>query len=84
VAIERRAPASGDTDAPALVPSTWQLIRRTEAGPQVLADGILAFDLAPDGTILCSNGRSVRRLQTEGKGAERVTVGNMIAQVAAL
>jgi len=71
----------GDPDAPALVPSSWHLIRQTAAGKQVLAKGVLSFDLAPDGSVLYSNGSGVYKLNA---GADRLLVGTMIEQVAAL
>lgn len=71
-------------EAPSLVPSSWQLIRQTQAGQKVLANGILSFDIAPDGSVLYSNGRAVHRIDSDGARTERVHVGNLIQQVAAL
>lgn len=74
----------GDPDAPALVPSTWQLVRQSAAGKQVLAKGVLSFDVAPDGSILYSNGSAVHRLDPGAAHPERLLVGTMIEQVAVL
>ena len=71
-------------EVPSLVPSTWQLIRQTPAGQRVLGSGIVSFDIAPDGSVLYSNGRSVHRVDPDGVRTERVHVGNLIQQVAAL
>ena len=74
----------GDPDAPSLVPSSWHLVRQSAAGKQVLAKGVLSFDLAPDGSVLYSNGSAIHRWVPQGPSAERILVGSMIEQVAAL
>jgi hypothetical protein len=75
----------GDPDAPSLVPSSWQLVRQSPNGrKEVLAKGVLSFDLAEDGSLLYSNGSAIHRLAPEGGQAERVLVGKMIEQVTAL
>jgi hypothetical protein len=75
----------GDSDAPSLVPSSWQLVRQTAGGKTVLAKGVLSFDLARDGSVLYSNGSAVHRLEpANGNRAERRLVGTMIEQVAAI
>jgi len=79
----RRARLRGD-DAPPLVPGSWELIRHD--GPDalhVLARHALAFDLAPDGTILVSNGSAVDRVGPDGK-RERVAKAASIEQVIAI
>lgn len=74
----------GDPDAPALVPSTWHLVRQTSAGKQVLAKGVLSYDFTRDGSILYSNGSSIHRLEPATDRTERIFVGTMIEQIAAL
>ena len=74
----------GDADAPSLVPASWQLVRQSAGGKKVLARGVLSFDIARDGAILYSNGSAVHRTEPAGDTAERVLVGSMIEQVAAL
>jgi len=74
----------GESDAPALVPSSWQLVRQTDSGKEVLAKGVLSFDIATDGSVLYSNGSAVHRREPGRDRAERVLVGTMIEQVAAL
>jgi len=70
----------GDPEAPSLVPSSWQLMRQSGSGtPEVLAKSVLSFDLAADGSVVYSNGSAIQRL-----GGERIAVGSMIEQVAAL
>ena len=56
----RRARA-GD-EAPSLVPPSWELVRASGEAVQVLAGGVLSFDLAPDGGVLYSNGSGIFRL----------------------
>lgn len=71
----------GEPDAPSLVPRTWQLVRQANQGtPEVLAEGVLSFDLAADGTIVYTNGSAIYRISADGK-RERLLVGNLIESV---
>ncbi|HEY1207465.1 MAG: hypothetical protein ABSH46_23080 [Bryobacteraceae bacterium] len=75
----------GDPDAPSLVPSSWQLVRRSPDGAtQVLAKSVLSFDLGADGAIVYSNGSAIHRIGPGGGSSERMAVGSMIEQVVAL
>jgi hypothetical protein len=75
----------GETDAPDLVPSSWQLVRRSPDGDtEVLARGILSFDIAADGALVYSNGSAIHRRPAGGGRGERILVGKMIEQVTAL
>lgn len=74
----------GDADAPSLVPASWQLIRQTSKGKEVLAKGVLSFDIARDGSVVYSNGSAVHRIAPASDSPERLLVGQMIEQVAAL
>ncbi len=48
----------------ALVPRTWQLVRRGPSGvEQVLADHVAAYDLCPDGAVVFTNGSAVYLLR---------------------
>ena len=70
-------------DAPALVPQSWQLIRQQKGqAPQILAKGVLSFDLAGDGTLIYSNGSAVYSLDAAGH-KERLHTGVHIDQVVA-
>jgi hypothetical protein len=70
-------------DAPALVPQSWQLIRQAQgAAPQVLAKGVLSYDLAGDGSLIYSNGSAIYRLDPTGH-KERLHTGVHIEQVVA-
>jgi hypothetical protein len=74
-----------DPEAPALVPSSWQLIRQCSSGrKEVLAKGVVSFDIAGDGSLLYSNGSAIHRIGACGGQAERILVGKMIEQVTAL
>ena len=49
---------------PSLVPASWQLMCRSPQGEEhVLASHVASFDIAPDGTILFSNGYGVFALE---------------------
>ncbi|MFN8005742.1 MAG: hypothetical protein U0V70_01680 [Terriglobia bacterium] len=68
-------------DVPALVPQSWQLIRQPPGRPsQVLARGVLSYDLSEDGTVLYSNGSAIYRLDAVGR-KERIHTGSHIEQV---
>ncbi len=75
----------GDPEAPSLVPSSWQLVRRTADGStDVLAKSVLSFDLSADGSVVYSNGSAIQRIHLEAGASERVAVGRMVEQVVAL
>lgn len=53
-------------ETPALVPKTWQLIRKRPNGEeQVLANSVLSFDLLEDSGVYYSNGVAVFKVDTE-------------------
>lgn len=71
----------GEADAPALVPPTWQLIRQGARGvPEVLAKSAIAYDLAPDGTVVYTNGSGIYIIHPDGK-RERALVGKWVDTV---
>jgi hypothetical protein len=58
----------GDADAPGIVPQTWQLIRQQPHQlPEIVARGVLSFDVAPDGSIVYSNGSAVYGVTPNGQ-----------------
>uniref|UniRef100_B8HW72 Uncharacterized protein n=1 Tax=Cyanothece sp. (strain PCC 7425 / ATCC 29141) TaxID=395961 RepID=B8HW72_CYAP4 len=70
-----------EADAPPLVPKTWQLRRQALQGePQVLAEGVLSYDLASDGTIIYTNGSGIYTLSPKGE-RQRLWVSPMIETV---
>lgn len=73
-----------EPDAPALVPQTWQLVRQANQGvPEILAEGVLGYDLAKDGTILYTNGSAIYAITPNGQ-KERLLVSNLIESIAIL
>lgn len=74
----------GEEDAPCMVPSSWQLVRQSRSGKEVLAKGVLSFHIARDGSVIYTNGSAVHHIQPNGERATRILVGAMIEQVAAL
>lgn len=70
--VRSRRHRNGDDD-PGLVPDTWQLVRHEHADRavadegEVLAKGVVAFDLLDDGGVLYSNGSAVYRSTEDGK-----------------
>jgi hypothetical protein len=76
--------AKEGNEAPDLVPKTWHLVRQRKGfDPEVLAKGVLAYDLAPDGSIIYSNGSAIFVRDPEGK-SERVHIERLIEQVTVL
>ena len=79
-ALRKRAFVSG---VPSLVPASWQLVRRTPTGEEhVLAKHVVAYDVAPDGTVLFSNGNGV--FAVGGDGAATVVFRDrLVGEIAA-
>jgi len=72
--------AKPDADPP-LVPSSWTLMRRTPDGSEEsLATGVVAFDLADDGTILHTNGSAIY-LTPPGGEPKRVARSRFVDRV---
>jgi hypothetical protein len=71
-------------DGQSRVPASWELVRcAPSGGKEVLATGVLTYDVAADGTVLYSNGCSIARLTPDGR-SERVLYGESIEQVIAM
>ena len=67
----------------AIVPEDWELVRLGPDGVQkVLAHGVLAFDLGADGSLICTNGGSITRVDADGK-TQTLASGHLIERVAA-
>ncbi len=58
-------------------------MRPTTYDPEVVAKGVLAYDLAPDGSVVYSNGNAIFIRDAAGK-TERIHVERLIEQVAVL
>jgi hypothetical protein len=68
----------------ALVPASWQLVRRAPDGvEQVLAKHVLAYDLCPDGGVVYTNGVKVMQLLPGGETKE-IGEGKLIERVAVI
>jgi len=79
-----RLAQSQEEDTPGLVPSSWELVRRAPGGQtEGIAKNVLAFDLAPDGSVLYSDGAAITRLATNGR-SDRILQAAFIEQVLAL
>ncbi|HYT60414.1 MAG TPA: hypothetical protein VEL06_09595 [Haliangiales bacterium] len=71
-------------EAPDLVPKTWQLVRQRPNGPEeIMAKGVLAYDLTPDGSVVYSNGSAIHVIDPGGK-TRRIVVESLIEQVIVL
>jgi hypothetical protein len=76
--------ADRDEDGtPALVPKSWELIRRKEDKEEVIAKGVLCYDLFEDGSVLYSNGGAIYRADHKGS-VERLAKDALIEQVVAV
>ena len=76
-----QAEQSAEDEGADMVPSSWQLARRSPDGnEEVLAYGVLAYDLASDGTIVYSNGNAIFVRHPDGR-KEQVVKERLIEQV---
>lgn len=74
----RRRPEEEGVD---LVPKSWELCERNSRGEtKTLAGGVLAYDVAADGTIIYTNGNALFLLHPDGR-KERMLNEDMIEQV---
>ena len=79
-ALREARPVNG---VPSLVPDDWILVRRSQAGEErVLATNVASFDLAPDGTVMYSNGRGVFVIEPDGRSSVAMS-GELVGEVAA-
>lgn len=80
-----KAAGRGEDGTPALVPKSWELIRRRKNSDaeEVIAKGVLCYDLYQDGSVLYSNGNGIYKLDPQGT-SERLTKDALIEQVIAL
>jgi hypothetical protein len=80
-----KAADRADDGTPALVPKSWELIRRHKdsSNEEVVAKGVLCYDLYSDGSVLYSNGSGIYRVDRKGS-AERLAKDALIEQVVAV
>ena len=64
-------------------PPSWQLARSRRGHEEILASGVLAYDVVRDGTIAYSNGNAIFLLKPDGK-KEKILSERMIEQVVLL
>ena len=64
------------------IPLSWQLVRLDGGSAEVIKKGVSDFDVLPDGTIVCANGKHVLKIK-DGK-TEKIADGSAILKVAAL
>ncbi len=75
---------SSEDESQGLAPASWELVRRLRGGQtEVIASGVLVFDLSADGSVLYSDGAAITRLGKDGR-PERVLKAERIEQVLAL
>lgn len=71
-----------DKDTPSLVPSSWELVKRTGSGEEkLIAKGVVAYDFVPDGSLIYTNGRCVYRLDEKGS-SKTILKTNLIEDLA--
>lgn len=71
----------GEDESVDLVPKSWQLRQRGANGEtKELANGVLAYDVASDGTVVYTNGNAIFLLHPDGR-KEHVLNERMIEQV---
>lgn len=74
----------GDPDSPSLVPRSWELVKQLpHCEPEVIGQGVLAFDVSADGQIVYSNGSAIYGI-LPGGNVERLVVDGPIEQVVML
>jgi hypothetical protein len=78
-----KAANRAEDGTPALVPKTWELIRRKDDQEELVAKGVLCYDLYSDGSVLYSNGNGIYRVDQKGS-AERLAKDALIEQLVAV
>jgi len=78
-----KAANRAEDGTPALVPKTWELIRRKDDQEEVVAKGVLCYDLYSDGSVLYSNGNGIYRVDRKGS-AELLAKDALIDQLVAV
>jgi hypothetical protein len=80
-----KAADRADDGTPALVPKSWELVRRHKdsSTEEVVSKGVLCYDLYSDGSVLYSNGSGIYRVDQKGS-VERLAKDALIEQVVAV
>ena len=80
--VQMKKNQNREEEAPDLVPKSWELVRRSESGTEeVLARGVLDFDITAQGEIIYTNGSAVFLLR-KGAQSEKIHSDKMVSQVA--
>jgi hypothetical protein len=80
----QKSAGRSEDEAPALVPKSWELIRRSpDTTEQIVARGVLCFDLYADGSVIYSNGSGIFHAGQHGS-IQRLAKEALIEQVIAL
>ncbi len=65
---EKAMREGAQAEAPSLVPPSWELVRRAISGEeQVLARGVVAFDLDNAGDVIYTNGTAAYQIDRDGQ-----------------
>jgi hypothetical protein len=79
--VRAQRPKTVEEESADLVPKSWELCRRNPDGAtQVLAGGVLAYDVSDDGSVVFTNGNAIFLLPPDGRREHLLTEG-MIEQV---
>lgn len=79
--VQSQRSGEAEDESADLVPKSWQLMRRIPNGETTtLANGVLAYDIAGDGTVVYTNGNAVYLLHPDGR-RQHVLNERMIEQV---
>jgi hypothetical protein len=80
----RKAQDSKKGDSQALVPASWQLIKRSPSGnEETIAKRVLAYDLCGDGSVVYTDGSTIYHRAVHGE-TNQVAQGKLIERVAVL
>jgi hypothetical protein len=79
--VHAQQAGNAEAEGADLVPKSWELCCRAANGEtKTLAGGVLAYDLADDGSVLYTNGNAIFLLRPDGR-KERILSERMIQQV---
>ncbi|MFN2270168.1 MAG: hypothetical protein ACK2US_04980 [Anaerolineae bacterium] len=68
-------------ETPALVPSSWELVKRQPSGEEtILAKSVVAYDIDPANNVVYTNGSAIYRVDSQGN-SQLVAKGNLIQSV---
>jgi len=79
--VRAQRPRTVEEESADLVPKSWELCRRDPKGDsQVLAGGVLAYDVSDDGSVVFTNGNAIFLLPPDRR-KEHLLTESMIEQV---